>query len=414
MRSLVCLLSVLLLSASSDAFAATLCVNPGGSGGCFATVQAAVDAAARNDVIEMAAGTYVGQVQMPEGKPLTLHGAGAGATIIDGNTVGNAALRFDGRNPGASTIDGVTLRNGGSGLMINGVATVALANSAVSGNGVGISTAGGRLILTVTNCSITGNGGGMNLNSAGKAKITASLISGNSSGGGIASGVRLTIVDSTISNNTSQDDGGGIHSLYGTLTVMGSTISGNTSTGDGHSSVGNGGGIDAGPISKIVIENSTISGNSAVNGGGVEVGVNRAATLDHVTIADNVATSQGGGLHSYPFSPAKPITLSASLLAGNSAADAPDCSAPRVVAKSGDLVEDPTGCTITTTAHSFVLSQDPLLGPLQNNGGGTDTQALGGGSPAIGVVTAATECRTPDQRGVPRAVPCDLGAYEAP
>ncbi len=76
---------------------------------------------------------------------------------------------------------------------------------------------------------------------------------------------------------------------------------------------------------------------------------------------------------------------------------------------------EPRGrCTITTAPQSYVISQDPVLGPLQNNGGGTDTHALGGGSPAIGVVTAAAECRTPDQRGVPRTVPCDLGAYEAP
>ena len=43
---------------------ATLCVNPGGTGGCFSTIQAAVDAAGKNDVINIAAGTYTENVTM--------------------------------------------------------------------------------------------------------------------------------------------------------------------------------------------------------------------------------------------------------------------------------------------------------------------------------------------------------------
>ncbi|MBM4247790.1 MAG: hypothetical protein FJ148_29045 [Deltaproteobacteria bacterium] len=59
-----------------------------------------------------------------------------------------------------------------------------------------------------------------------------------------------------------------------------------------------------------------------------------------------------------------------------------------------------------------MLNADPKLGLLQNNGGTTETQALLAGSPALGVVTTAAQCKAPDQRGVPRTVPCDLGAYE--
>jgi len=56
---------------------------------------------------------------------------------------------------------------------------------------------------------------------------------------------------------------------------------------------------------------------------------------------------------------------------------------------------------------------DPLLGPLQPNGGPTPTMALGAGSPAI---DTGTGCAPLDQRGLPRPdhgeATCDIGAYE--
>jgi hypothetical protein len=65
------------------------------------------------------------------------------------------------------------------------------------------------------------------------------------------------------------------------------------------------------------------------------------------------------------------------------------------------------------------VSSDPLLGPLQNNGGPTSTQALGAGSPAIDAAaptTAASPCPPPgvDQRSAPRPFNgrCDIGAFE--
>ncbi len=56
-----------------------------------------------------------------------------------------------------------------------------------------------------------------------------------------------------------------------------------------------------------------------------------------------------------------------------------------------------------------ILFADPLLGPLADNGGLSMTFALGAGSPAIGL---GRGCPTSDQRGLPRASPCDSGAYE--
>jgi hypothetical protein len=145
------------------------------------------------------------------------------------------------------------------------------------------------------------------------------------------------------------------------------------------------------------------------------VDAHRRLNLDHVTIAGNTATAgRGGGLFSRTVHSLKPTTAKASLIADNVAPSEPDCSADRVLARDGNLVEDPTGCTLLTPGGAPLISADPLLGPLQDNGGPTETQALAPGSPAIGVVTSRGGCRSPDQRGVPRAVPCDLGAYEAP
>lgn len=412
MRTLLFLLLVTLASAPGAAPAATLCVTPGGTGGCFATIQQALDAARSRDVIDVAAGTYVENVTIPEGKAVTLHGAGPGATIIDGNNAAAAALKLSGRNPGRSTIDGIGLRNASEGLSVTGIGNVTLANCTISGNRSGIVVMGSRVTLSLTSCSVTGNGpagGGISFTANGKLTITDSVISDNVSdaSGGIASWASLTIVDSTVSDNTTAADGGGISIRNNKLTVRGSTISGNVSSGRG-------GGIFSRSLRKVSIGNSTISNNAAVEGGGIDLDAHRPVTLDHVTIAGNSASLQGGGLNAHAFSLPKPTTLSTSLIADNTAATGPDCSADRVLAIDGDLIENTSGCTIATAANSVVITQDPLLGPLQNNGGATETQALGVGSPAIGVVTSPAACASADQRGVPRIVPCDLGAYEAP
>jgi hypothetical protein len=63
----------------------------------------------------------------------------------------------------------------------------------------------------------------------------------------------------------------------------------------------------------------------------------------------------------------------------------------------------------------FLGGADPMLGPLQENGGPTPTHALLPGSPALGSITSRGRlCKNPDRRGVPRTPPCDIGAYEAP
>lgn len=91
---------------SSQASAATLCVEPTGAGGCHMTIQAAVDAAVTGDTIEIAAATYGEFVTIPAGTDnLIISAAGA---IIDGTGLSGDALTI---LANGITIEGLTLQN---------------------------------------------------------------------------------------------------------------------------------------------------------------------------------------------------------------------------------------------------------------------------------------------------------------
>lgn len=93
MRSSAMLFAVCGGAAALSANAATICVNPAGSGGCQTTIQAAVIAAMAGDVIKIAAGTYREAVIVPAGKDgLILQGGSAKRTIIDPNATANPGL----------------------------------------------------------------------------------------------------------------------------------------------------------------------------------------------------------------------------------------------------------------------------------------------------------------------------------
>jgi hypothetical protein len=165
----------------------------------------------------------------------------------------------------------------------------------------------------------------------------------------------------------------------------------------------NSGGIFAG--NGLDLENSTISGNSAgVQGGGLGGG---RLTLVNGTVANNNAPS-GGGIAA-GFVP----TLKGTLVADNIGGD---CMAS--VTSQGYNLDSDGSCGLVHPTDQ--LNQDPLLMPLADNGGSTQTHALGSGSPAIDGIPAA-DCTDStgaplavDQRGEPRpqGAGCDIGAYE--
>ena len=197
-------------------------------------------------------------------------------------------------------------------------------------------------------------------------------------GGAISTvnGGTTNLMHSTLTDNSAFNGGGGLD-LAGvaTLNVSDSTISGNRATGP----AGHGGGInlDGGTLTLV---NSTVSGNTSVTlAGGIEVST---ATLNATasTITDNT-TAEGGGIEAGGPDPS-PVTLKGTIVAGNHASSGPDCAGTPIVSAGHNLLGTAAGCTFTGQSTDLV-GQDPQLGPLANNGGPTQTHALAKTSPAV-------------------------------
>ncbi len=122
--------------------AADLCVNPGGKGGCFTTIGAAVTAASPNGVIRVAKGTYHETVIITQS--LSLLGEGAQNTIIDATNLLNG-INIDGcnftagscnyRNLAHVIVSGFTVQNANAqGILVTNASDVTISNNHLTGN----------------------------------------------------------------------------------------------------------------------------------------------------------------------------------------------------------------------------------------------------------------------------------------
>jgi Right handed beta helix region len=120
---------------TGNLFAATLCVNPGGTGGCFSTISAAVTAASPNDTIKVAVGTYTEDVVI--GKALSVVGASRSTTIIDATGLSNGVY-IDGRDNaglGNVVVTGFTVENANfEGILITNASNVTVWGNVVANN----------------------------------------------------------------------------------------------------------------------------------------------------------------------------------------------------------------------------------------------------------------------------------------
>ncbi len=268
--------------------------------------------------------------------------------------------------------------------------------------------AGGILndgILTLADSLVSMNVGG-GLRNSGTATVTNSTISNNQGGGlRVEFQSTMTLTDSTVSGNVSDDfgEGGGIWS-DGTLLSTGNTVSGNVA------------GIEGGGIynsGKMTLVNTTVSGNAAGSlGGGIHCD---DSTVDVTLISSTVANNSAADGSAISSDLGVLVTFAGTIVQGT-------CGGPSSFTSNGYNLESPGNtCAFIEATDQVGVSEAQLnLGPLQDNGGLTQTHALVASSvavdeiPELNCIDAAGDPLTVDQRGEPRpaATQCDVGAFE--
>jgi hypothetical protein len=445
-----------LILASGAATAATFTVSNLNDSGPGSLRQAVLDANASpgaDDVVFAPGVTGTITLTFASGEilitdSLFIHGPGAAALTVSGN---HQSRIFHVESPAAAPIDvtlaGLTLTQGvASHTFLVGGAVFAfgenltILDSVISDSGAGDGQddacggdvgfwGGSGLTLRIADSTLTGGSAfGVVVGSGGDLCVVAGkliLERSTLSGGGAYTGGGLylqsltedsTISSSTISGNEGFSSGGGIAVVSSpgvTVTMDASTVSGNTAGFPSPSPPnGFGGGVYLGVGGDLRIVNSTISGNHAnSSGGGISSGGSLLLRL--TTVTGNTASANGGSILVEDQSR---LELDHAIVANGTPQDLappPATSPPLTITANYSLVEAP-GSVFPAGVHNLV-GVDPLLGPLANNGGPTQTHRPLPGSPVIDAGDPAIPSPpATDQRGFQRIVGAavDLGSVE--
>jgi hypothetical protein len=339
-------------------------------------------------------------------------------TVPPGSNVGGGGAIFNFH--GTMTLNANTITDNHAdnapGVAINNQGTMTIHNSTVSGNSgsqiqstINNGIYGYEAKMTIDHSLIADNGGPLANGST--LTLTDSRVSHNTGifGGGLFNGGNATLTNATITDNSATGTGGGIFNIGGQLTVTGGTIAGNTALYAGGIYTGAG---------TLQVTNSTISGNTSEREGGGIYYDSGFMELTSTTITLNTTTSTlyagGGGIYA---DGALALLRNTIVAANQSALTGPDVDG-QVVSLGHNLVgqtDDSTGWVATDLTGTSDTPLDPHLGPLQDNGGPTQTHALFLGSPALNKGDSSLLNST-DQRGTVRVSSfshgIDIGAFQ--
>jgi hypothetical protein len=350
--------------ASTPSFAAAQVAVDCGAG---ADLQAAIDAAPAGTILDIS-GTCVGHFKVR--RHLVLRGVSAGVLDAQGKAF-----------PTLTVVKG-TVRV--SKLTVTGGLSAGIENS-------------GTLVMQRSLVTRNGEANDYGILNMGTATLRQSTVSFNL-GTGILNGTpyqqaTLAVIDSTVNDNESESNGGGITN-YGTAAVVRSTIAHN--------------------------ESADAEGGGLQNWGPL--------TILQSTITGNVGDAGAGGLDNHASA-----ELTATILAGNVGSGPSDCGGDfgSIVSHGynliGTITEDdpcPTIQLASTDQAGTTPPIDPRLLPLANYGGPTQTMKPASNSPAVDAIpigALATDgtalcpaSGTTDQRGKPRpqGSACDIGSVE--
>ncbi len=349
------------------------------------------------------------QGELLVGQNVTIQGPGANVVAVSGN---NTSRVFNVSN-GIINISGLTIRDGkvtaaagqlqdmtGGGIYCGQPAILTLIGcvisncAAIGANGLGtIFGNGGK----------AGNGYGGGIYNLGGLTLSNCWVVGNQAAGGQGGAGGHTTIPG-LGGNGGNGMGGGIYSFSSqNLKLRSSTLSANLAT----YGVAGGGGLGSGTNGAAAAAGLDISGGTAslvnstvvsnvVNGagtgayGGIYSGLGVA--LLSCTVVGNNGDSNGGGVAGVGGG------VTNTIIAGNAAGSAPDVGG--IFSSGGyNLIGSTNGSSgFGATGDQFNIN--PLVGPLQDNGGPRPTMALLLGSPAID--KGKSFGLTVDQRGEPR------------